>query len=81
MVMNPLKLELKPEFLPPSCLGPDGKFKPMSEEEHRQYIESALRRLDQIEQMTDDDPPGAFEEIIRGIDEGRPQRPLFKGYY
>jgi hypothetical protein len=81
MVMNPLKLDLKPESLPPSCLGPDGKFKPMSEQEHRQYIESALRRLDKIEQMTDDDPPGAFEEFMRGIDEGRPHRPLFKGYY
>jgi hypothetical protein len=53
----------------------------MSEEEHRQYIKSALERLDKIEKMTDDDPPGAFEEFMRGIDEGRPERPLFKGYY
>ena len=67
--------------LPLSCLGPDGRFKSMSEEEHRQYIKSALERLDKIEQMTDDDPPGAFEEFMRGIDAGRPERPLFEGYY
>jgi hypothetical protein len=79
--MDPCKLEVKPESLPPSYFGPDGKFKTLTEEEHRQYIESALQRLDRIEQMTDDDPPGAFEEFMRGIDEGRPHRPLFKGYY
>ncbi len=67
--------------LPPSCLGPDGKFRSMSEEEKREYLESARRRLDEIEQMTDEDPPGSFEEFMRGIDEGRPHRPLFTGYY
>jgi hypothetical protein len=53
----------------------------MSEEEKREYLESARRRLDEIEQMTDEDPPGSFEEFMRGIDEGRPHRPLFTGYY
>ena len=40
----------------------------MTEEEHRQYIESALRRIDEIEQIPDDpnDPPE--EEWMRGID-------------
>ncbi len=79
--MDSLKIASKPESLPPSCLGPDGKFKPMSDEEHRQYIESALRRLDAVERITDDDPPGAFEAFMRGIDEGRPHRLLFKDYY
>jgi hypothetical protein len=79
--MDPCKLELNPESLPYPYFGPDGKFKTLTEEEHRRYIESALKRLDKIEQMTDDDPPGAFEEFMRGIDEGRPHRPLFKGYY
>jgi hypothetical protein len=31
--------------------------------------------------MTDDDPSGAFEDFMRGIDEGRPHRPLFQGMY
>jgi hypothetical protein len=53
----------------------------MSDEERRQRLESVRRRLAEIEQMTDDDPPGAFEEFMRGLDEGRPHRPMFKGYY
>jgi hypothetical protein len=28
-----------------------------------------------------DEPPGLDEEIMRGIDEGRPHRPLFDGMY
>ena len=79
--MKPRMLDLKPESLPPSCLGPDGKFRHMTEEEHRQYIESALRRIDEIEQIPNDpnDPPD--EEWMRGIDAMRPHRPLFNGCY
>jgi hypothetical protein len=71
------------ESLPPSCLGPDGKLRKLSEEEHRRYIESTLRRLDEVEQIPDgeDDPPDALEQMMRGIDETRPHRPLFKGNY
>jgi hypothetical protein len=53
----------------------------MSDEERRQLLESARRGLAEIAKMTDDDPPGAFEEFMRGLDEGRPHRPMFKGYY
>ena len=65
----------------PSGLGPDGKLRVMTEDEHRQYIESALRRIDEIEQIPDDpnDPPD--EEWMRAIDEHRPHRPVFKGCY
>jgi hypothetical protein len=69
------------DSLPPSCLGPDGKLRKMSDEERRQLLESARRRLAEIDQLTDEDPPGAFEEFMRGLDEGRPHRPMFKGYY
>lgn len=71
------------DSLPPSCLGPDGKLPRMSEEEYRHYIESALRRLDEVEQIPDgdDDPPDALEQMMRGIDETRPHRPLFTGHY
>ncbi len=77
---------MKPESpnvdsLPPSCLGPDGKLRKMSEEERQQHLESARRRLAEIDQMTDEDPPGAFEEFMRGLDQSRPHRPMFKGYY
>jgi hypothetical protein len=55
--------------LPPSCLGPDGRMRKMTDEERRQVLESARRRLAEIDQMTDEDPPGAFEEFMRGLDE------------
>jgi hypothetical protein len=53
----------------------------MTEEEQRQYIESARRRLREIAQIPNDpnDPPD--EEWLRGIDEMRPHRPQFKGQY
>ena len=44
-------LDRKIGTIPPSGLGPDGKLRVMTEEEHRQYIESALRRIDEIEQI------------------------------
>ena len=67
--------------LPPSALGPDGRFLRLSEEQRREHLESALRRLDEIAEMPDDDPPGALEQFMRNLDEGRPHRPMFKGMY
>jgi hypothetical protein len=77
MERKPLDMRIGP--IPPSGLGPDGKLRRMTEEEHRQYVESALRRIDEIERIPDDpdDPPE--EEWMRGIDELRPHRPAFKG--
>ncbi|MGA2702154.1 MAG: hypothetical protein ABSH35_13800 [Isosphaeraceae bacterium] len=74
-------LDLKPESLPPSCLGPDGKFKREREEERRKRLESARQRLREIAQIPNEpnDPPD--EEWMRGIDEMRPHRPLFEGCY
>jgi hypothetical protein len=31
--------------------------------------------------LPDDDPHGTEEDMMRGIDEGRPHRPLFEGMY
>ena len=78
-IMEPRIIDLRPGSLPTSCRGPDGKLRQMTEEEHRQYIESALRRIDEIEQIPNDpnDPPE--EEWMRAIDELRPHRPVFKG--
>ena len=74
---------MRTQSLPPSCLGPDGRLPRLTEEEHRLYIKSALRRLDEIEQIPDgeDDPPDALEQMMKGIDEMRPHRPLFKEFY
>jgi hypothetical protein len=80
IAMKPEQADASSRPLPPSCLGPDGKLPRMSDEERRQRLESVRRHLAEIEEMTDDDPPGAFEEFLRGLDEGRPHRPMFKGY-
>jgi hypothetical protein len=80
-MMTPKSADVNRDSLPSSCLGPDGKLRKMSDEERRQHLESAWRRLAEIEQMTDEDPPGAFEEFMRGLDDGRPHRPMFKGHY
>jgi hypothetical protein len=67
--------------LPPSCLGPDGRFREETEEERRNRLESARRRLREIAEIPNgpDDPPD--EEWMRAIDELRPHRPVFKGSY
>ncbi len=67
--------------LPQSCLGPDGKIRPISDEERRKRSEALRKTLAAIAQIPDDDPPGAFEEFMRAIDEGRSHRPMFKGIY
>ena len=80
-MMQRKTVDPRPGSLPPSCRGPDGTLRRMTEEEHRNYIESALRRIDEVERLPDDpnDPPE--EEWMRGIDALRPHRPLFKDYY
>jgi hypothetical protein len=78
-MLEPKTVELKLGPIPLSFLGTDGKIHHMTEEEHRQYIESARRRLVEITQIPSDpnDPPD--EEWMRGIDEMRPHRPFFRG--
>jgi hypothetical protein len=74
---------MKPEMvhsptveLPKSCLGPDGKIPPMTEEERRLLSQALRETLEAIAQIPDDDPPGSFEEFMRGVDERRPHRPI-----
>ena len=71
------------ETLPLSGLGTDGKIIPMTDDERRAWREAARRRLAEIAQMTDDEgePSDAMEQMMRGIDEHRPHRPLFTGMY
>jgi hypothetical protein len=67
--------------LPRSCRGPDGTLRQLTETEHREYIESALRRIDEVEAIPDDPNDPSEEQWMRGIDALRPHRPLFKDYY
>jgi hypothetical protein len=80
-MIKPKPIELKPGSLPTSGLDSSGKLKIETEHERRQRLESARRRLREIADIPDDpdDPPD--EEWMRGIDELRPHRPVFKGCY
>ncbi|WP_435008803.1 hypothetical protein P12x_000057 [Tundrisphaera lichenicola] len=40
-----------------------------------------LRRAFAAMAAIPDDPPGSDEAFMKAIDEGRPNRPVFKGYY
>ena len=80
-MIKPQTEQLNLGALPPSCLGPDGKFREENEGERTQRIESARRRLREVAEIPNDpnDPPD--EEWMRAIDELRPHRPVFKGSY
>jgi hypothetical protein len=59
-----------------------GRLVPETDEERRLRAGRILAALDRIETMTDaTDTEERWREIMRHIDEGRPQRPLFAGQY
>ena len=80
-MIKPRSEHLKLGPLPPSCLGPDGKFRTETDEDRQKRLDSARLRLREIAEIPNDpnDPPG--EEWMRAIDELRPHRPVFKGSY
>jgi len=80
-IMERKILDLKPGPLPPSCLGPDGKFRDETEGERKKRLESARQRLREIAEIPNDPNDPADEEWMRAIDELRPYRPVFKGSY
>ena len=64
--------ELPPSPPPPKrWVDENGRMLPISAEERAARAESILAMFDRIDEMPDDDPPGAHEAAIRGIDEER----------
>jgi hypothetical protein len=53
---------------------------PPTEEERRARSEALRLALAEMASIPDD-PPGSDEEVMRAIDAGRPERPLFRGLY
>ena len=67
---------------PPIVKRRGGSLPPLTDEQRKARSEALKRALDEIETITDEtDTAENWREVMRGIDEGRPHRPLFKGYY
>jgi hypothetical protein len=58
------------EVLPKPGVDPSGRLAPISDEEWRDRAASLRGALAEID-AGDDDPPGTFEQVMRGIDENR----------
>jgi hypothetical protein len=59
-----------------------GRLRPLSDQERRTRSEALARALDEIDRITDEtDTDETWREVFRGIDQGRPHRPLFEGMY
>ena len=69
-----------PEF-PPRETDPDGRLVPLPPGERQARSGAVIRALAALDAVPDADPPGTAEDVMRGIDEGRPHRPLFEGMY
>ncbi len=68
-----------PEF-PPRQLDEQGHLVPLSPEEARARSEAAIRLLQVMSELPDEDLPGVEAEFTRGIDENRPPgQKIFEG--
>jgi len=68
-----------PEFGPRE-LDEQGRLIPLSPEERKARSEAAIRALQAIRKLPDEDPPGIEAEFMRGIDENRqPGQKIFEG--
>jgi excisionase family DNA binding protein len=71
-----------PTATPHRSVDPAGRLLPLTDEERRARSEALGRALDDIAGMTDDsDTDEVWRDVMRGIDETRPHRPLFEGSY
>ncbi|HEY2157889.1 MAG TPA: hypothetical protein VGH33_19830 [Isosphaeraceae bacterium] len=68
--------------LGPRPIDANGRLLPISEEERKARSERFQAMLKELETMRGPtDTEERWREFMRGIDEGRPERPLFKGQY
>jgi hypothetical protein len=68
-----------PEFQP-RRLDEQGRLIPLSPEEKKARSEAAIRVLQAMSELSDDDAPGVEAEFMRGIDENRPPgQKIFEG--
>jgi hypothetical protein len=58
-----------------------GRAFPITPEEQARDAKAIAALVDRMLAMPDEDPPGAWEEAMRDLDEQRPHRKLFEGLY
>ena len=63
------------------CNDATGRVRPISAEEQARNAQAIAAFVDLMLAMPDEDPPGAWEEAMRDLDEHRPHRKLFEGMY
>jgi hypothetical protein len=68
--------------LGPRAVDANGRLVPISDEERRARSDRLRETLARLETITDEtDTDERWREIMRNIDEGRPERKLFEGQY
>ena len=69
--------------LPKSGVDACGRILPMSEDERKAHFERVRRALEKLDAMPADETETdeIWAAVMRGIDEGRPERKLFEGRY
>lgn len=59
-----------------------GQLRPQTDQERQARAEALRRAFDEIGAITDEtDTDEIWRDVMRGIDENRPHRPLFEGAY
>lgn len=67
---------------PPRAFDEQGRLIPISPEEREARAAAAIRAIDVIANITDEnDDDESWREILRDLDAHRPHRPLFEGMY
>ena len=64
-MIKPRSEHLKLGPLPPSCLGPDGKFRPETDKDRQKRLESARRRLREIAEILIEDFIGLVDDGVK----------------
>jgi hypothetical protein len=66
---------------PLPCNDATGQVLPITREAQARDARAIAAFVERMLAMPDEDPPGAWEEAMRDLDEQRPHRKLFEGLY
>ena len=58
-----------------------GRLLPLTDEQRKARSEALARVFSELAPADETETDEAWRDVLRGIDEGRPHRPLFEGMY